>query len=75
MIETLWPMKKRGKKFYMAIYQCKCCKEYSLRGENQEKEWNTFVQILNKGQVQELINKKKERSHESRKEKKINGTL
>ncbi len=59
LIETLFPMVKRGKKFFMAIFQCKKCKEMTLRGENQEKEWNTFVEIINEEKVQELILKKR----------------
>jgi hypothetical protein len=64
MIETLWPMKKRDKKFFMALFQCNTCKEYTLRGENQEKEWNTFVEVLNKEKVDALILQKKERKNE-----------
>jgi hypothetical protein len=62
MIEPLWPMKRRGMKFFMALFQCKTCKEYSLRGESQEKEWNTFVDILNEKQAKELIEQKKQRT-------------
>lgn len=61
MVEPLWPMKRRGKKFYMALFQCKICKEYTLRGESQAKDWNTFAEVLNKKRAQELIDKKKER--------------
>ena len=59
MVVPLWPMKRRGKKFFMALFQCKCCKEYTLRGENQEKMWNTYVEILNEKSAKEFINKKK----------------
>jgi len=62
MVEPLWPMQKRGKKFYMALFQCKICKEYTLRGDNQEKEWNTYVEILNKKYAEELIEKKRQRT-------------
>ena len=61
LIEPLFPMVKRKKKYFMAIFQCKKCKEMSLRGENQEKEWNTFVEIINDQKVQELIQRKKGR--------------
>ena len=63
MIETLWPMTKRGKKFFMALFQCKTCKELSLRGESQEKEWNCFVKILNKDEADALILQKKEKKN------------
>ena len=58
MIVPLWPMNIRGKKHFTALYQCKCCKEHSLRGDNQEKQWNTYVKILNKKEAQEYINRK-----------------
>jgi len=58
LIEPLFPMIKRKKKFFMGIYQCKVCKEKTLRGENQEKEWNTFVEIINEERAQKLISKK-----------------
>ena len=61
MVEPLWPMKRRGTKYFMALYQCKKCKEYTLRGDSQAKEWNTFVEILNKQTAQELIQRKKEK--------------
>jgi len=55
-------MKRRGKKFFMALFQCKVCKEYTLRGENQEKEWNTYVEILNEKYAKGLIKKKRQRT-------------
>lgn len=61
LVEPLWPMIKRGKKFFMALFQCKKCNEYSLRGESQEKLWNTFVEILNASQARTLIHRKKQK--------------
>ena len=61
MIEPLWPMKRRGKKFFMALFQCKTCGEYTLRGENQEKMWNTFVEVLNEKRAKQYIEEKKQR--------------
>lgn len=61
MIVPLWPMKRRGKKWFMALFQCKCCHEYSLRGVNQQESWNTFVEILTKERALEFIKEKKDR--------------
>jgi len=67
LVEPLWPMKRRGKKYYMALYQCKCCKEYSLRGETQARQWNCFVELLSKKKAQSYIIMKKEKiKHEVR---------
>lgn len=62
MVAPLWPMKKRGKKFYMALFQCKICNEYTLRGDNQEKDWNTYVEVLNETYAKKLIGEKKQRT-------------
>ncbi len=47
LIVPLWPMEKRGQKFFMGLFKCKKCGEFTLRGESQARQWNTFVQILN----------------------------
>lgn len=64
LIEPLWPMQRRGTRFYMALYQCKTCGEYTLRGDSQKEYWNTFVEILSKERAQELIAKKKEKMND-----------
>lgn len=63
LVTPLWPMNKRGQKFLMGLFQCKKCREYSLRGESQAKQWNCFVEILNESNAKELMTQKKEKQH------------
>ena len=63
LVEPLWPMEKRDQKFFMGLFQCKKCKEYTLRGESQAKLWNTYVEILNEKHAQKLKAEKKEKQH------------
>ena len=55
LIMGLWPITRRGLKFFTALYQCKKCKEVTLRGEtNQVASYNTLVEFPTPEDVEEL---------------------
>lgn len=59
LVQPLFPMERKGVKFYTAIYECKKCGSLTLRGEtNQLKTWNTFVEFITPEKVRELSEEK-----------------
>jgi len=73
MFVPLWPVIKKKIKWYTAVYQCKKCKEFSIRGEtNQKTSWKTFVKFISKKRALEL-KAQKESNHVNDLEKSIDG--
>ena len=58
LVLPLWPIKRRNTKFICAVYQCLICGEYSIRGESENKSWNTLTQILTEEMYIKLKNRK-----------------
>ena len=57
LVMGLWPITRRGLKFYTALYQCKKCKEVTLRGEtDQVASYNTLVEFPTPEHVEEIKN-------------------
>jgi hypothetical protein len=66
LIEPLFPVYRDVKdqkkvKFYTAIYQCRKCKELTVRGEtNQLRYWTTFIEYITAEQVAALKKEKEQ---------------
>jgi len=58
---------RNGARYKCAMYQCKVCKEYTIRGEtNQVREWTTLARIISAEQALEI--KRSYEEYRSRKE-------
>ena len=59
MIEPLYPITRirngQQVKFFTAIYKCKVCSGLTLRGESQQRTWNTLVEYINEEQKAALL--------------------
>ncbi len=63
----LWPVERKGKKYFTAIYQCKKCKELTLRGEtNQVQSYNTLVEFISPEMFEELRAEKESKREEKK---------
>ena len=56
----LWPMKREEVKYYTAVYVCKKCHSFTIRGEtNEKKDHTTFVEFISEDEAIELKTKKR----------------
>jgi len=59
----LWPINRAEVKYYTAVYVCKKCHSFTIRGEtNQKADHTTFVEFISEEKAVELKTKKRSKT-------------